>query len=194
VREAAVAARPGLAPIAAQLRVAVNHTFVDASARVAADDEVALLPPVSGGAGRHARITEERLELGRVVAAVSDDEHGAVATFAGVVRRTSEGRRVSRLDYEAYGPMAVRALQEILEELERRWPGVRLAAEHRTGELEIGELAVVVAAGAAHRREALSACAAAIDEIKARVPIWKREHTEEGGRWVGCDGCARAHG
>ncbi len=183
---AAVAACPALAAIAAQLRVAVNQRFVDGTAPVHAGDEVALLPPISGGAGT-ARMTSAPLSLPRLVAEVADDRHGAIATFCGVVRDRSGDRRVTRLDYEAYGPMADRVLAEIVAELTSRWPTVRLAIEHRTGELVVGELAVAIAVGAPHRGEALAACAAAIDEVKARAPIWKREHTDEGARWVGCD-------
>lgn len=191
VLAAAVRAEPGLAGIAAQLRVAVNHSFVDGEAGVSEGDEVALLPPVSGGAGRLARISDEPLVVSRVLAAVSDAAHGAVASFCGVVRDHSDGRRVHRLEYEAYVPMAERVMSEVLGAIEARYRTVRLAVEHRVGSLAVGELAVVVAAGAPHRREALAACAEAIDSVKATVPIWKREHTDTGAIWVGCDGCAR---
>ena len=187
---AAVGAAPGLAGIAAQLRVAVNQAFVATDAAVREGDELALLPPVSGGAGRLLRITEAPLSLDRAIAAVRDDRHGAIATFCGVVRDHSDGRRVHRLDYEAYLPMAERALLTIADELEARWAPLRLAIEHRTGSLGVGELAVVVAAGAPHRKEALRGCADAIERVKHEVPLWKREHTDDGATWVGCAGCA----
>jgi len=132
------------------------------------------------------RILDTPLSLDRAVAAVSDASHGAVATFAGMVRDHSHGRRVHRLDYEAYAPMAERMMAEILDGIVRELPSVKLYAEHRVGTLEVGELAVVIAAGAPHRREALLACDRAIEEIKARLPIWKREHTDEGASWVSC--------
>jgi molybdopterin synthase catalytic subunit len=186
----AVKAAPGLAPIAAQLRVAVNHTFVGADELLREGDEIALLPPVSGGAGRLVGLSAAPLSLDRAIAAVRSDTHGAIATFCGVVRDHSDGRRVQRLDYEAYAPMAERALVRIAEEIEAAMPPVRLAIEHRVGALQIGELAVVIAAGAPHRREALAGCHEAIERVKAEVPIWKREHTDEGAAWVGCAGCA----
>ncbi len=190
VLHACAAQRPSLSVLVPQLRVAVNQTFVGLDAPVAEGAEVALLPPVQGGSGPHLVITPEALSLERVVAAVTDEEHGAVATFSGIVRRTSHGRRVLRLDYEAYGAMAERTLRELEAELVARYPCVRIAIEHRTGSLDIGELAVVVAAGAPHRRDALSACNDAIEAVKARLPIWKREHTDEGAEWVGCEGCS----
>lgn len=193
-KRAVVAAHPGLAALSAQLRVAVNHALVDDATVLGPDDEVALLPPVSGGQGGYARVLAEPLSLGRVVDRVSDEEHGAVATFSGMVRRTSHGKRVTRLDYEAYVPMAERVMLEIAAEIGARRPSVRLAMEHRVGALEVGQLAVVIAAGAPHRREALVACDEAIEALKARAPIWKREHTEDGAEWVGCDGCAPAVG
>lgn len=187
---ACAAQQPALAALVPQLRVAVNQGFVGLDAVVPANAEVALLPPVQGGSAPHLVITSEPLSLDRVVTAVSDEEHGAIATFVGVVRRTSHGKRVHRLDYEAYGAMAARTLGDIAAELFARYPSVRVAVEHRTGELQVGELAVVVAAGAPHRREALAACDDAIEAVKARLPVWKREHTDEGATWVGCEGCA----
>ncbi len=180
---------PALVPLADHLRIAVNQAFVDGATRLSPGDEVALLPPVSGGVGVHAFVRDEPLSLERVVAAVSGVEHGAVATFTGMVRRTSRGHVVTRLDYEAYVPMAERVMREVIDEIVVRHPSVKLAIEHRIGELALGALAVVIAAGAPHRREALAACDEAIESVKARAPIWKREHTDQGAAWVGCDGC-----
>jgi molybdopterin synthase catalytic subunit len=189
VLAAVVGVAPGLSAIAGQLRVAINQCFVDGDATVGPGDEVALLPPVSGGAGRFARVTREPLSLERVVSAVRDDQDGAVATFSGVVRNHSDGQRVHRLDYEAYLPMAERILADLCDELEGRH-AVRIAIEHRIGSLAVGELAVVIAVGAPHRREALAACGRMIDRVKTDVPLWKREHTDTGARWVGCAACA----
>ncbi|HZE90045.1 MAG TPA: molybdenum cofactor biosynthesis protein MoaE [Verrucomicrobiae bacterium] len=109
---------------------------------------------------------------------------GAVATFAGVVRDENRGRRVERLEYEAYAPMAEKEMARIIEEMRRRWTVEGIAIVHRTGRLEIGETSVAIAVAAAHRREALEAVAFAIDRLKADVPVWKKEHGEAGGDWI----------
>ena len=110
---------------------------------------------------------------------------GGVAVFIGMVREENEGRPVTGLEYEAYAPMAVAEMRRICEELAREIEGVRLSVLHRTGKLEVGDVAVVCAASAPHRGEAFAACRKLIDRIKARVPIWKREHGPEGAYWVG---------
>ena len=131
------------------------------------------------------RIKTEPLALEPLLAEVAHASAGAVATFAGVVRDHSAGRPVTRLEYEVYGAMAERELERILEELSAEMPGVRVAASHRVGSLEVGDVAVLCAASAPHRGEAVEACRALIDRIKARLPIWKREHGPEGPYWVG---------
>lgn len=140
-----------------------------------------------------ARIRSEALSVDEVVRAVSHDRAGAVVTFVGVVRRENEGRDVTLLEYEAYGSMAEAELGRILEEIPSEIEGVRVAAAHRVGELQVGDAAVVCAASSPHRGEAFAACEALIDRIKARLPIWKREHGPDGPYWVGwqdarCDG------
>lgn len=120
-----------------------------------------------------------------VVALVARPGAGAVDVFLGVVRDASDGRAVTSLEYSAYAPMAVKEMASIVAALERATPDVRLAVHHRTGELRVGELAVVCAASAPHRAEAFAACRALIDELKARVPIWKRERGPDGDAWVG---------
>ncbi|MCC6644720.1 MAG: molybdenum cofactor biosynthesis protein MoaE [Polyangiaceae bacterium] len=123
--------------------------------------------------------------LDEVMRAVEHPGAGAVATFVGIVRDQNEGRAVTRLDYEAYAPMAVRELRRIAGGIAAELPGTRLAALHRVGELGVGDVAIVCAASAPHRAEAFVACRALIDRIKADVPIWKREHGPEGAYWVG---------
>ncbi|MDI1445866.1 molybdenum cofactor biosynthesis protein MoaE [Polyangium sp. 6x1] len=142
------------------------------------------------------RIRREALSLDEVTQIVARPEAGAIATFLGVVRNTNDGRSVSLLEYEAYGTMAEAELQRILEELEREIPGVRVAATHRIGALHVGDAAVVCAASAPHRGEAFRACRELIDRIKARLPIWKREHGPDGPYWVGWEDarCAPDHG
>lgn len=167
--------------------IARDRDYVDADAALADGDELALIPPVSGGAtGSLARIAigTGPLSVDEVIAAVRDDAFGAVAVFLGTVRDTSRGRRVTHLEYEAYGEMAERRMREIADRLEQRHAPARLAMHHRIGDLGIGEIAVVVAAGAPHRDAAFAAARAAIDELKRDVPIWKKEHGLDGAVWI----------
>lgn len=133
-------------------------------------------------------LTEEPIDPARLLDAIRRPGDGGLALFAGVVRDRNEGRAVTRLDYEAYGPMAEKEMARIAEELAARHPGVRLALRHRVGSLAVGDVAVVVVAAAPHRKEAFAACREGIELIKARVPIWKREHGPSGTHWV--DPCA----
>lgn len=174
----------GLAEIASVLRVAVNQEFASPDDLIRDGDEVALIPPVSGGAGLF-RVQAEPLSLDEVVRAVSTEAHGGVVTFTGVVRAVSRGKRIERLEYEAYVPMAERKMAEIGEGIAREWPGVRVAMVHRVGVLGVGEAAVVIAASAPHRAPAFEACQAAIDRLKESVPIWKKEISEDGEAWIG---------
>jgi len=144
-------------------------------------------------------LRESAPSIDEVVSAVKRSGAGAVCLFLGIVRDENENQPVTRLEYEAYAPMAVAEMKRIAAELSSETPGVRVAAVHRTGMLEVGETAVVCAASAPHRDEAYRACRALIDRIKARVPIWKREHGPNGPYWVGwadarCGHDGRAHG
>ncbi len=130
-------------------------------------------------------IRDGRIELDELVAAVQHPAAGAVATFLGIVRDHADGRAVTLLEYHAYRQMAERELAAIVREIESEIPGVRLACVHRVGELHIGDAAVGCAASAPHRAEAFSACRELIDRVKARLPIWKREHGPDGPYWVG---------
>jgi molybdopterin synthase catalytic subunit len=130
-------------------------------------------------------VTPATIDLGALVAAVSHAGAGAVATFLGVVRDVNQGASVSGIEYEAYAQMADRELGAILAEAESRWPGVRAAAVHRTGYLAVGEASVAVAASSPHRAPAFAACRYVVEELKRRVPVWKREHYADGRRqWV----------
>ena len=131
------------------------------------------------------RIRKEPLSLDEVTRLVARPEAGAIATFLGVVRNMNDGRAVTLLEYEAYGTMAEAELARIIDELQHEMPEVRLAATHRIGALAVGDAAVVCAASAPHRGEAFRACRELIDRIKARLPIWKREHGPDGPYWVG---------
>jgi molybdopterin synthase catalytic subunit len=132
-----------------------------------------------------AELREVPIDSLEVERAVAHAGAGAIVNFVGRVRDNNDGKTVSRLEYEAYPSMATRELQRIAEEVAQRLPGTRLAVLHRIGTLAIGEVAVVCAASAAHRSEAFTACRMLIDEVKARVPIWKREHGPDGPYWVG---------
>jgi molybdopterin synthase catalytic subunit len=125
------------------------------------------------------------LSVDAAVAAVRHPGAGGLCVFIGMVRDENEGRPVTRLEYEAYAPMAVAEMRRICDELGREIDGVKLAVLHRTGDLAVGDVAVVCAASAPHRGEAFAACRKLIDRIKARVPIWKREHGPDGAYWVG---------
>ena len=134
--------------------------------------------------GDIAQVTTEVLQTQRLMDAVRDDGCGAVAAFVGVVRNEHQGRSVHHLIYEAYPPMAEQEMLRITQEVRGRWAVRRVAIAHRIGRLEIGEASVVVAVGAAHRREALEACAFAIEKIKERLPVWKKEFSDEGEEWI----------
>lgn len=131
------------------------------------------------------RVQDAPLALQEVVDAVSRVSQGGLVTFTGVVRDHSRGKRVTRLEYEAYGPMAEKKLAEIGRETETRWPGTQVAVVHRVGVLAPGDLAVVIAVSAPHRKEAFRACEHVIDRLKEDVPIWKKEFAEDGEVWVG---------
>jgi MoaE-MoaD fusion protein len=175
---------PGLGPLLPHLRVAVNQEFASTDQPLSPGAEVALIPPVSGGAGPF-RVTDERLSLEEVVQAVAGEAFGGLVTFVGNVRAQTRGKRVLRLEYEAYRPMAERLLEKLGEEVAERWPGARVAIVHRVGVLEPGEWAVVIAAAAPHRQEAFRACEHAIDRLKQDAPIWKKEVFADGEVWVG---------
>jgi molybdopterin synthase catalytic subunit len=181
---ALAAKHAALEAVLPHLRVAVNQEFADATAALNDGDEIALIPPVAGGAGAF-RVTPTPLRLEEVVEAVSGSGQGGLVTFSGAVRDNTKGRKVVRLEYEAYPEMAVKQLEAIGDEAARRWPGARLAIVHRVGTLVPGELAVVIAASAPHRNEAFEACRHAIETLKRDVPIWKKEIYEDGDVWVG---------
>jgi molybdopterin synthase catalytic subunit len=163
----------------------VDEEFAVPEAPVADGAEVALIPPVAGGAGSLARVVEHPLDLAEVVQSVTATTHGGLVTFSGVVREVSKGKRVSRLDYEAYVPMAEKKLAAIAAEAQAAWPGLQVAVLHRVGTLLPGELAVVIAVSAPHRKEAFRGCEFVIDRLKRDVPIWKKEYAEDGEVWVG---------
>jgi molybdopterin synthase catalytic subunit/molybdopterin converting factor small subunit len=164
------------------LLYAVNREYAGRDRELRDGDEVALIPPVSGGAFR---VTEEPLSLEAVVAEVADERAGGIATFTGTVRRQSRGREVTHLEYEAYAEMAEDVMEKLAAELQDRHDLCAVAIHHRVGRLEIGEASVVIAVSAPHRQAALEACREAIDTLKETVPLWKKEVYEGGEEWIG---------
>ena len=161
---------------------AVNRAYVERDRQLAEGDEVALIPPVSGGA---LRLTEEPIDLAAVVAEVEDERAGAIATFLGTVRVESRGRRVVRLEYEAYEGMAEDVMTALANELAGKYDLCAIAITHRTGVCEVGDASVAIAVSAPHRQDALAACTEAIDTLKQTVPLWKKEVYEGGEEWIG---------
>lgn len=183
LREALAARLPGAARFGPRVAVAVNQELAPPGTALAEGDEVALLPPVSGGSGR-CTLSDRPLDVDAVVRRVAGPDAGGVVTFVGQVRDHARGRAIEHLEYEAYPGMAERELEKIAAEAAERWPGVRVAVAHRTGTLAIGDIAVVVVAASAHRGEAFEACRFSIDALKERVPIWKKEVATDGAYWV----------
>jgi molybdopterin converting factor subunit 1 len=174
---------PAIAGFAASVTYARNQEYVSPDTALAPGDELALIPPVSGG-GDLFEVTPDALNPNRIVDAVRRDEAGAVALFCGIVRNENVGRRVLHLEYDAYPEMATKVMREIAAEIRARWPVAEIACQHRTGRLEIGETSLLVAVSSAHRREAFEACHAYVDALKQRAPIWKKEVFEGGEEWI----------
>jgi len=166
------------------LLAARNREYVPRDTALAEGDEVALIPPVSGGTDPRITVTPAPLSVDTAIAAVRGDDTGGIVVFLGTVRDQSRGKRVRHLEYEAYPEMAEAKLREIAERLERTHAPLRIALHHRIGDLAIGEIAVIVVAAAPHRDSAFLAARAAIDELKQVVPIWKKEHTDDGAVWI----------
>jgi MoaE-MoaD fusion protein len=164
------------------LLYAVNREYAPRERELADGDEVALIPPVSGGAFR---LSDAPLSLDAVVDEVRSDEAGAIATFTGTTRVHSRGRTVTHLEYEAYQGMAEDVMAGIADELRRRYELCDIAIHHRVGRVGIGEPSVVIAVSAPHRQDALAACKDAIDTLKETVPLWKKEVYEGGEEWIG---------
>ena len=174
----------GLGDEPAGLLYAVNREYVTAERPLSGGDEVALIPPVSGGEDS-TLLTQSPLSLDDAVRSVASDVAGAVATFSGTARVHSRGRRVLYLDYEAYEPMAEVMLAQLAGELRERHGLTAVAIHHRVGRVGIGEPSVVIAASAPHRAEAFAACREAIETLKTSIPLWKKEVYVGGEEWIG---------
>jgi MoaE-MoaD fusion protein len=164
------------------LLYAVNKEYADRDRVLHDGDEVALIPPVSGGAFR---LSEEPLSVETAVAEVQSADAGAIATFIGTTRAHSRGREVVHLDYEAYEGMAEKTMAELAASLKAKYDLIEVAIHHRVGRVGIGETSVVIAVSAAHRQNALKACSEAIDTLKVSVPLWKKEVYVGGDEWIG---------
>jgi len=175
---------PELRRFPAPSAYAVNDEFIDPDRPLSERDEVALIPPVSGGAVTIA-LTRERIDVTTMFAAVAHPHAGAVALFCGTVRGHSRERTVQFLEYEAYDLLAEREMRRIAEEAVSRWPALGIAVVHRLGHLEVGEISVAIAVATPHRADAFAAARFIIDTLKQTVPIWKREVWGEGEEWIG---------
>ena len=197
--EAAFEHYAGLHPKLRELRPSIlaarNQQFAQPSAALEDGDEVAFLPPVSGGAGRYIQeiadetghwfaLTRQPIETGELERRLLRGEDGAVVTFQGVVRNKSKGRPTQFLEYECYEPMAVRMMAEIGREIAGTHTIGRIAMVHGLGRLEIGETSVAVVVTAPHRRAAFDAALEGINRLKRTVPVWKKEHFADGEVWV----------
>jgi molybdopterin synthase catalytic subunit len=161
---------------------AVNQQYVDKDRELTEDDEIAVIPPVSGGAFR---LVDGPIDVGAVLVEVADQRAGGIASFVGTVRAESRGRTVLYLEYDAYEGMAEKVMAELAESLGRKYDLCKVAMAHRVGRVEIGEASVAIAVSAPHRQDALAACKEAIDTLKETVPLWKKEVYEGGEEWIG---------
>jgi molybdopterin synthase catalytic subunit len=186
--ELLVARYPRLVGYTGRMLYAVNQEYGTLDMALHQGDEVAFIPPVSGGSPDLFHVTSEPLDPAPLVAAVLSADMGAVVTFTGVVRNNFGGRATAYLEYEAFAPMAIKVLSEIASQAQARWGTGVMAIHHRVGKLAIGEVAVLIVVASAHRAAAFEAAAWAMDRIKEIAPIWKREHWADGAsEWVGAE-------
>jgi len=181
------AQNPDKAEILASIAVAVNQQYAVAAQPLRDGDEVALLPPVSGGSESHVALVRERIPSDAIVVQLKHGEDGAVVVFDGIVRNNTRGRRTLYLVYEAYEEMALMQMRQLAEEAQQRFPVRDIVIVHRLGKLEVGETSVLIAVASAHRAAAFDACRWLIDTLKKAVPIWKKEHFEDGAVWADGD-------
>jgi len=187
---------PRLKDLASSIALSVNQEYASPEAKLKPGDEIALLPPVSGGAGtasdmskerhhyKHAAIVREPIDTQALLDGIKQTEDGAAVVFEGVVRDNTRGRRTLYLDYEAYEEMALKQMEELAEQALSQFKVRDVAIVHRLGRLEIGESSVVILVASAHRGPAFDACRWLIDTLKRNVPIWKKEYFEDGAVWA----------
>jgi molybdopterin synthase catalytic subunit len=180
---------PNLKDSLSCMAVAVNQEYAAAATQLKSDDEVALLPPVSGGSGdreseSYASIVRDPIDASRILANIKCGADGAVVIFEGVVRNQTRGRKTLYLDYEAYEEMALQQMERLAEQALKDFQIRDVAIVHRLGRLEIGETSVLIVVASAHRAAAFDACRWLIDTLKRTVPIWKKEYFEDGAVWA----------
>jgi molybdopterin synthase catalytic subunit len=190
---------PKLDGFRGSIALAVNYEYSDGTTVLRDNDEVALVPPVSGGAisdepstveaalpltSEHARIVSEAIQTAPILAAIKRPEDGAVAIFDGIVRDNSRGRQTLHLDYTAYEPMALSQMEQLAQQALGRFAIRDVRLVHRLGRLQVGETSVYIAVAAAHRAAAFDACRWLIDTLKTTVPIWKKEYFQDGAIWA----------
>jgi molybdopterin converting factor subunit 1 len=176
---------PALESLLPSCFVSVNQEYAGNDHPIHAGDEVAILPPVSGGEDTRFLITDQPLRADDVIKLVSNPRAGAVLTFVGTVREFTQGQRTVYLSYEAYAPMAIQKMKQIAAEIRERWPEAEVAIHHRIGDLAIEDIAVIIAVATPHRNESFEAGRYAIERLKQIVPIWKKEIWEDGSEWKG---------
>lgn len=162
---------------------AIGDQYVPAETTLEDNDRLLVFPPLSGGSTQF--ISDTPISVSEGLEAIRDEDGGGEAVFVGRVRGTNLGKRVQYLEYECHVPMAENETRKILEEMLSKWPLKKVHIKHRIGKLEVGEVAVIICVSSEHRKEALEACRYGIDEVKRRVPIWKKEVTNEGEEWIG---------
>lgn len=185
VQDQLISAFPQAESLLKQCFFSVNQEFATLGHKVTASDEIALIPPVSGGEEELFLITEEPLSADPLIKKVSHPNAGAILAFVGTVRELTLGKRTIHLEYEAYPEMAVKKMKQIAAEIEEQWPGTRVAMSHRVGRLDIEDIAVVIAVATPHRAASFESGRYAIERLKEIVPIWKKEQWEDGEEWVG---------
>jgi MoaE-MoaD fusion protein len=186
-------AHPALSALIQSSFIARNHAYARDEEAVNSADELALIPPVSGGSGIEEEnqtadifeITRDPLDAAALSSRVGDPDHGANIIFIGTTREHTQGKRTLILDYEAYEPMAIRTMRQIGDEIQERWAGARCSIVHRIGRVPVGEASVMIAVSTPHRADCYEASRYAIERLKQIVPIWKKEIWEDGSEWLG---------
>lgn len=175
---------PRLKDLMPSIAMSVNEEYASPESKLSNGDEVALLPPVSGGSGAHCKIVRDPISTQTILDQIKQPEDGAAVVFEGVVRNNTRGRRTRYLDYEAYEGMALKEMQSLADRACADFRIRDAAIVHRVGRLEIGETSVLIVVASAHRAAAFDACRWLIDTLKRTVPIWKKEYFEDGAVWA----------